>query len=133
MGDWVCSLPRSMFDVGGQRDERRKWIQCFNGTQATKSSALRLFCAFSCYRSFPPLTCMASFLCRRCDCHYLRGGQQQLQHGHSGGQSDQPPAGGSEPLQEHLEQQVSADPIPPTFSQSLSPSPIPDRQPVLGH
>lgn len=25
----VSSL--SMFDVGGQRDERRKWIQCFNG------------------------------------------------------------------------------------------------------
>lgn len=49
--------------------------------------------------------CLA-FLCCRCDCHHLRGGQQQLQHGHSGGQPDQPPAGGSEPLQEHLEQQV---------------------------
>ncbi len=25
---------RSMFDVGGQRDERRKWIQCFNDVTA---------------------------------------------------------------------------------------------------
>ena len=24
----------SMFDVGGQRDERRKWIQCFNDVTA---------------------------------------------------------------------------------------------------
>ena len=27
---WVYS----MFDVGGQRDERRKWIQCFNDVTA---------------------------------------------------------------------------------------------------
>ena len=25
---------KSMFDVGGQRDERRKWIQCFNDVTA---------------------------------------------------------------------------------------------------
>ena len=28
--DFFCS----MFDVGGQRDERRKWIQCFNDVTA---------------------------------------------------------------------------------------------------
>ena len=28
----VCCC--SMFDVGGQRDERRKWIQCFNDVTA---------------------------------------------------------------------------------------------------
>ncbi|XP_057178027.1 guanine nucleotide-binding protein G(olf) subunit alpha-like [Triplophysa rosa] len=28
------SLSFSMFDVGGQRDERRKWIQCFNDVTA---------------------------------------------------------------------------------------------------
>ena len=27
-------LSDSMFDVGGQRDERRKWIQCFNDVTA---------------------------------------------------------------------------------------------------
>ncbi|PWA29952.1 hypothetical protein CCH79_00009673, partial [Gambusia affinis] len=27
-------LSHSMFDVGGQRDERRKWIQCFNDVTA---------------------------------------------------------------------------------------------------
>ena len=31
----LCSLQLcSMFDVGGQRDERRKWIQCFNDVTA---------------------------------------------------------------------------------------------------
>jgi len=31
----VCVCVRgSMFDVGGQRDERRKWIQCFNDVTA---------------------------------------------------------------------------------------------------
>jgi len=30
----VCVRARSMFDVGGQRDERRKWIQCFNDVTA---------------------------------------------------------------------------------------------------
>lgn len=89
-------------------------------------------------RSFSPLTHTASaFLGRRCDCHYLRGGQQQLQHGHSGGQSDQPPAGGSEPLQEHLEQQVCGAPPPPASPRSLtpgscprSPGPVQARQPL---
>lgn len=28
------SRAHSMFDVGGQRDERRKWIQCFNDVTA---------------------------------------------------------------------------------------------------
>ena len=30
----VSVLLLSMFDVGGQRDERRKWIQCFNDVTA---------------------------------------------------------------------------------------------------
>lgn len=38
--DQVSFLSCSMFDVGGQRDERRKWIQCFNGTEAMFFSAL---------------------------------------------------------------------------------------------
>jgi len=29
----LCCMS-SMFDVGGQRDERRKWIQCFNDVTA---------------------------------------------------------------------------------------------------
>ena len=32
---YLSSVPIcSMFDVGGQRDERRKWIQCFNDVTA---------------------------------------------------------------------------------------------------
>ncbi|XP_078690218.1 guanine nucleotide-binding protein G(s) subunit alpha-like isoform X3 [Branchiostoma floridae x Branchiostoma belcheri] len=30
----VCEVKFHMFDVGGQRDERRKWIQCFNDVTA---------------------------------------------------------------------------------------------------
>lgn len=33
-----------MFDVGGQRDERRKWIQCFNDV-----TAIIFVCACSSY------------------------------------------------------------------------------------
>ena len=33
-GAACLSLCCSMFDVGGQRDERRKWIQCFNDVTA---------------------------------------------------------------------------------------------------
>lgn len=33
-----------MFDVGGQRDERRKWIQCFNGERTAKKLVLCLSC-----------------------------------------------------------------------------------------
>lgn len=28
------SLPSRMFDVGGQRSERKKWIHCFEGVTA---------------------------------------------------------------------------------------------------
>ena len=34
--------PCSMFDVGGQRDERRKWIQCFNGKWVVIQTVTRL-------------------------------------------------------------------------------------------
>lgn len=30
----VCACVRRMFDVGGQRSERKKWIHCFEGVTA---------------------------------------------------------------------------------------------------
>lgn len=47
-----------MFDVGGQRDERRKWIQCFNG------ETLGLFIPVWCHATdpfFPPFLSFAVF------------------------------------------------------------------------
>ena len=31
---YLLSLPFRMFDVGGQRSERKKWIHCFEGVTA---------------------------------------------------------------------------------------------------
>ena len=42
-----------MFDVGGQRDERGKWIQCFNGEQFV----IELITNLSCY-------CKLVYCCR---------------------------------------------------------------------
>lgn len=48
----------------------------------------------------------ARFGSLRCDGHHLRSGQQQLQHGHQGGQLHQPPQRVPGPVQVHLDQQV---------------------------
>lgn len=112
-----------MFDVGGQRDERRKWIQCFNGKASVLPNTIVFLPTNKCIANgmgmqppSHPWTCPVSCLTQwwfsllvcpsRCDGHYIRGGQQQLQHGDPGRQSDQPIAGGPQPLQEHLEQQA---------------------------
>ena len=36
----ACLFTYSMFDVGGQRVHRSKWIQCFNGTPLPKGVVL---------------------------------------------------------------------------------------------
>lgn len=54
----VSSL--SMFDVGGQRDERRKWIQCFNGKCVALSPVLDNMMSVAGCSHTPPLPSIAS-------------------------------------------------------------------------
>lgn len=100
-----------MFDVGGQRDERRKWIQCFNGETSVLSF---LEMARTCspriasflFRVISDALFSSSFFFRR-HCYHLCGGQQQLQHGNKGRQQHQQATRSSGPLPQYLEQQVS--------------------------
>lgn len=108
-----------MFDVGGQRDERRKWIQCFNGETLGLFVPIFVPCHRHIFLLVFYLLLSSAFIFGYClfvpvflsspsrrHCYHLCGGQQQLQHGYKGRQQHQQATGSPGSLSQYLEQQV---------------------------